>query len=136
MNVFRDTGYLLSRRAFFLFSTALAFAYPLFRFIGYRVPRKPTYVEVNKEVPASGYIVAEDFILFDNGTRRWALSRKCTHLGCRVNYHENREIIECPCHQSQFNASDGTVTRGPAKTPLALLPVEKKDNEPGYVVTT
>ena len=30
----------------------------------------------------------------------------------------------------------GDVIKGPAKNPLSFLPVEKRQNDPGYVVTT
>jgi Rieske Fe-S protein len=43
--------------------------------------------------------------------------------------------LQCPCHQSQFHPATGQVIRGPAQHPLHFLPVEKRDEDPYYVVT-
>ncbi len=125
-----------SRRKYILYVTGVALLYPILKFTGFKVPKKPTYVPVHKKIPLSGYIVTQNFILFDRRGSCWALSRRCTHLGCKLNYIEERNIIECPCHQSQFNAQTGQVIKGPAKKPLDFLPVEKREDDPLYVVTT
>ncbi len=113
----------------------LALVYPLLRFIGYEIPRKPNKVEIHKELPANGILVNSDFILFDRDNATWAVSRKCTHLGCKINYHETDNLLECPCHQSRFTI-EGGVTRGPAKSNLTIYPVEKRDTSPYYIITT
>lgn len=132
-----QAGVQLSRRKILTYLAGSALIYPLLQFIGYKVPKKPTYIPVNQEVPPlTGYIVTPDFVLFDRENKCWAVSRKCTHLGCKVSYHEETDIFECPCHQSQFTAATGTVTKGPAQKPLPFFPVEKRDTEPYYIVTT
>lgn len=47
-----------------------------------------------------------------------AFSSKCTHQGCAVKGIANN-VITCPCHNSQFSATDGSVQKGPATQPLA-----------------
>ncbi|GAA3308429.1 hypothetical protein GCM10020295_70440 [Streptomyces cinereospinus] len=47
-----------------------------------------------------------------------AFSAKCTHQGCAVKDVTDGVII-CPCHDSRFSATDGSVTQGPATQPLA-----------------
>ncbi|MFK0258830.1 Rieske (2Fe-2S) protein [Streptomyces sp. NPDC090445] len=42
----------------------------------------------------------------------------CTHQGCLVNKVANG-TIDCPCHGSKYNMSDGAVVHGPATRPLA-----------------
>ena len=46
----------------------------------------------------------------------------CTHAGCIVNKVENK-TIDCPCHQSMYNITDGSVVGGPAPAPLASVAV-------------
>lgn len=125
-----------SRRTFLTYLGSLAFLYPVLQFAGFKIPKKPTYVNISKPVPASGYLVTTEFILFDREDKYWALSRACTHLGCKLNYHEDKDILECPCHQSRFNVETGEVLKGPAQKPLTFLPVEKRKDDPLYVGTT
>jgi cytochrome b6-f complex iron-sulfur subunit len=124
------------RRSFLLYLTSLALLYPIMRFAGYSIPKKPNYVKITSQLPLTGYLITRDFILFDKGDLCWALSRKCTHLGCKLHYSETKDILECPCHQSRFHASTGDVVKGPAKKPLRVFPVEKRENSPYYIVTT
>jgi len=112
----------------------LAIIYPLLRFIGFRVPPKPRKIEIATTTPANGVLVHSEFILFDRDGTSWALARKCTHLGCKVNYHEQGNYLECPCHQSRFSP-EGKVVNGPAKSDLATYAVEKRDTAPYYVIT-
>ncbi len=126
---------LQSRRRFLLTGFLAALTLPLLRFIGYNVPRKPEKVRVDRPVPQpEGVLTTPRFILFEREERRWALSRRCTHLGCSVNYHEAGNLLECPCHQSRFAADTGAVLNGPATRPLSVLPVEKLEDG-GCVVT-
>ncbi|MFF8943737.1 Rieske (2Fe-2S) protein [Streptomyces sp. NPDC014864] len=46
-----------------------------------------------------------------------AFSSKCTHQGCAVNRIADG-VISCPCHKSEFSATDGSVKKGPATQPL------------------
>jgi cytochrome b6-f complex iron-sulfur subunit len=48
-----------------------------------------------------------------------AFSAVCTHLGCIVYWHEQRQVIQCPCHDGRFNPVNGQVLFGPPPTPLA-----------------
>ncbi|MFD8423290.1 Rieske (2Fe-2S) protein [Streptomyces sp. NPDC059466] len=51
-----------------------------------------------------------------------AFSSKCTHQGCAVKNIANG-VITCPCHNSQFSATDGSVKKGPATQPLAAADI-------------
>jgi len=51
-----------------------------------------------------------------------ALSRKCTHLGCTVNWQEDQQRFICPCHASVFD-SMGSVVTAPAPRPLDLYEI-------------
>jgi nitrite reductase/ring-hydroxylating ferredoxin subunit len=51
-----------------------------------------------------------------------AFSAICTHQGCTVN-DVTGGTINCPCHGSMFDITDGSVVRGPAQQPLPRLGV-------------
>jgi Rieske Fe-S protein len=51
-----------------------------------------------------------------------AFNATCTHQGCIVVRVENGAII-CPCHNSRFSATDGSVMSGPATKGLAAKEV-------------
>ncbi|MFJ8801756.1 Rieske (2Fe-2S) protein [Streptomyces sp. NPDC102487] len=51
-----------------------------------------------------------------------AFSSKCTHQGCAVKGIANG-VITCPCHGSQFSATDGSVKKGPATSALAAASI-------------
>ncbi|MBV9089732.1 MAG: Rieske (2Fe-2S) protein [Mycobacteriaceae bacterium] len=46
-----------------------------------------------------------------------AFSATCTHQGCIVGSVTDG-TINCPCHGSKFNITDGSVVNGPAAQPL------------------
>ena len=52
----------------------------------------------------------------DDGTFL-ALSNKCTHLSCRVNWNPDASAYICPCHDAHFNI-DGEVVSGPPPRPM------------------
>ena len=51
-----------------------------------------------------------------------ALSLRCPHLGCPVNWEENKKRFTCPCHSSAFNIK-GEVLNPPAARALSYYPV-------------
>jgi ubiquinol-cytochrome c reductase iron-sulfur subunit len=66
----------------------------------------------------------------------YAYSKVCTHLGCPASLFESQtNRILCPCHQSQFLATEyAKPIFGPATRALPQLPITV-DNE-GYFVAT
>lgn len=112
--------------------TTTIFLYPLFRFVGHRIPPKPRLVEVPAPLPLTGVYTSHDFFLFATAEGLTAVSRVCTHLGCRVNYQQDKQIIECPCHQSRFT-TDGTRIAGPAQKNLPQYKVSLKEDGEGRV---
>ena len=66
----------------------------------------------------------------------YAFSKICTHLGCPTSLYESQtHRILCPCHQSQFIATEyAKPVFGPAARPLPQLPITV--NEEGYFVAT
>lgn len=109
---------------------------PVVRFLGFTPLPKPKFVQVNKILKDGGFIIEPDFILFDTDTEPIAVSRTCTHLGCKLNYQELEDILVCPCHQSHFDKK-GKRLAGPARIDLPTFKVEKigATDITGYVVT-
>jgi glycine/D-amino acid oxidase-like deaminating enzyme/nitrite reductase/ring-hydroxylating ferredoxin subunit len=58
----------------------------------------------------------------DDGTLV-AVSPRCTHLGCQVNWNAAERSWDCPCHGSRF-APDGDVLQGPAVHRLERKPID------------
>lgn len=51
-----------------------------------------------------------------------AVSLRCTHLGCSINWEEDKKRFICPCHASAFKIN-GDVLNPPAPKALDYYPV-------------
>ena len=109
------------------------FLYQPLSFIIHKIPRLPVKVRVRTQPEKDMIIIENDFFLAPDPEKPSAISRKCTHLGCRVNYSEKDDLLVCPCHGSRF-AVGGKVLHGPAQKDLPELPVSFS-GEKGYIVT-
>lgn len=56
-----------------------------------------------------------------------AFSSKCTHQGCAVKGIADG-VINCPCHNSTFDAATGEATGGPATLPLPEKQIRVEDD--------
>jgi cytochrome b6-f complex iron-sulfur subunit len=52
-----------------------------------------------------------------------ALSLRCTHLGCSINWEEDKKRFICPCHASAFEIN-GNVQNPHAPSALDYFPVK------------
>lgn len=96
---------------------------------------KPRLVRVNQQLLEGEVYLAPDFALFQGATHAWAVSRTCTHLGCRLNYNEEEHLLICPCHMSKFT-TEGKRMAGPAEKDLSGFKAEKMTGDgKGYIVT-
>ena len=101
----------------------------LTRFFSYQSdPPAPTRFDIG---PATDYPQGTTTLLpkipaalRHNSKGFFAISLKCTHLGCTVD--KPGESFECPCHGSRFD-ENGKLTRGPATRDLPALRVEQND---------
>jgi cytochrome b6-f complex iron-sulfur subunit len=48
----------------------------------------------------------------------------CTHLGCTVQFRDDKQCIYCACHGGQYDAHTGKNIAGPPPKPLTPLRVE------------
>ena len=64
-----------------------------------------------------------------------AYSSLCTHLSCTVLWNQEEGRIDCPCHDGEFDPSDGHVLAGPPPRPLPRI--ELADRPDGvYAIRT
>ena len=107
--------------------------YPLYSFINTVQKRPPKEVRIGKVIKPGKFVINTDFVVFNGEKGFWAVSRKCTHLGCTLNYEASQKEFICPCHQSRFD-QDGKYISGPAKKNLQLFEVERIKDGEGIVV--
>ncbi|MEU0991764.1 Rieske (2Fe-2S) protein [Streptomyces sp. NPDC005953] len=70
------------------------------------------------DIPEGGGKVVGDVVITQPRAGEFkAFSSKCTHQGCLVK-DVTDNLIHCPCHDSRFDAGDGSVRSGPATAPL------------------
>ncbi len=69
----------------------------------------------------------EGAILVPKDDSLQALSTRCTHLGCRVEYDQTRNELICPCHKSAYDVQ-GNRLRGPARSDLPALQSVQLEN--------
>ncbi|MFF7144142.1 MULTISPECIES: Rieske (2Fe-2S) protein [Streptomyces] len=84
-----------------------------------------TVLAKTSEIPqGGGKVFADQGVVVTQPTAGHfkAFSSKCTHQGCAVKDVANG-LITCPCHDSQFSATDGSVQKGPATQPLAAAKI-------------
>lgn len=70
------------------------------------------------DVPVGGAAIVGDVVVSQPTAGSFkAFSAVCTHQNCLVSRVDGTKVI-CPCHGSQFSATDGSVITGPAHRAL------------------
>jgi nitrite reductase/ring-hydroxylating ferredoxin subunit len=85
-------------------------------------------------VPVGGGVVVESgkvLVVQPSGGLFKAYDAQCPHKGVPVNPPNPEGIVVCPRHNARFNATDGSLVKGPAERGLSGIPV-KVDGQ--YVV--
>ncbi|QDY75755.1 Rieske (2Fe-2S) protein [Streptomyces qinzhouensis] len=78
------------------------------------------------DIPEGGGKVVGDVVITQPVKGEFkAFSAQCTHQGCAVRSVADNVIV-CPCHDSRFDASDGSVKAGPAPRPLSPTAVRQE----------
>lgn len=95
-----------------------------------RFIRPPRNLDLSRRLPlgplsqlppgASKHLKNHDVYLFHGPQGLYAMSGRCTHLGCSIL--RTPEGFSCPCHGAQFDLN-GTPTSGPASSPLTWYKV-------------
>jgi len=109
---------------------------PVLKFIDFRLNPRPRLIKVSRLLRPGGFIIEAEFVIFDVPGAPVAVSRKCTHLGCRLNFNEQENLLICPCHQSRFTRQGKRVS-GPARRdlPLYQVAVASGSERNSFVVT-
>ena len=102
---------------------AAVLAYPVFSFVRFRKIRKKRIV-FGPDDQTSSVNFKEGVYLIREAGDIFALSARCTHLGCTLNYDAVSQRFKCPCHGSIFSIS-GKWISGPARKDLYRVPLRK-----------
>ena len=89
---------------------------------------KVTLTDAQKqELGNNGFLIArlgtDRVLLLKDKDKLKAMSAKCTHEGCTVQFLPADGIVWCACHNGKF-AMDGRVISGPPPRPRAAFTVE------------
>lgn len=58
----------------------------------------------------------------------YAIGDTCTHWGCSLASGElHGDVVQCPCHGSEFSLRDGNAVRGPASEPEPAFDVRERN---------
>ena len=82
-------------------------------------PARPQSIKVADIPVGGGAIFADQNVVVTqlSAGEFKAYSATCTHEQCLVSRIQGGKII-CPCHGSEYNIADGSVSNGPATRPL------------------
>lgn len=85
-------------------------------------------VAITADLPSGELMLVEvedeRIVLANVDGRYYALTDECTHAGCPLSDGElEGEVLECPCHGSQFDVRTGAVVSPPADEPLTRYAV-------------
>ncbi len=111
---------------------AAAVVYPVLRYLtpqaGGGGANKITLTDAQaKELATNSFLIARlgsdrVLVLKDKSQKLHAMSAKCTHEGCTVQFVPSDGIVWCACHNGKFSP-DGRVISGPPPRPLAPFAV-------------
>ena len=107
----------------------------------FRVGNLDSFLTENESADIFGVIFVDEswkasqrFFIVREQSRIYALSARCVHLGCTINWFTDLRIFRCPCHGSEYH-SNGINFAGPAPRPLDRLFIQL-DREGRIVVNT
>ncbi len=83
-------------------------------------PPKKILISKNELQRLKNVLFTNKLILTKKQGRIQVFLRKCPHLGCKLGYDPENQIIVCPCHKSKFTLN-GKYIEGPAKRDLFKL---------------
>ena len=113
-------------------AAAVAFVYPILRYLVPPASSEPSQSEVQLEVEASEIqpntarivpFAGKAILLLKTASGELrALTATCTHLACTVQFRPERSDIWCACHNGTYDTK-GVNVSGPPPRPLTPLEV-------------
>jgi Rieske Fe-S protein len=110
--------------------------YPVLRYL--RPLNEPSGGPIKLTAEQLAKVEKEHFIIARSGPQRVivflaggeyrALSAKCTHEGCTVQYVAGDSVIWCACHNGKYDL-DGRVVSGPPPRPLERWVMTKEGEQ-------
>ena len=73
--------------------------------------------------------VGSVFLMRTSETEIVAFHSSCPHLGCAVEFRDDKSAFYCPCHDSNFAKTGAVVGRSPSLRGLDTLEVEVRGRE-------
>lgn len=109
------------------------FFYTSFKNITYlsKLPPKKVFLSKENLKKIQEVYIEEEFLVVKKESNFKVFSRKCPHLGCKLNFHSEKKVFLCPCHQSTYDL-EGNYLSGPAKK--ALFPLNFKETSQGLEI--
>ena len=105
----------------------ISFMYPRIVFqppSKFRIGTPEAFLATEEGADAYGIILVDErwksrhrFFVVREKERVYAVSARCPHLGCTVNWFGDSRVFKCPCHGSEYH-SNGENFAGPAPRPL------------------
>ena len=91
-------------------------------------------VAVTADLPSGDLMLVEvedeRIVLANVGGQYYALADACTHAECPLSDGQlEGEVLECPCHGSQFDVRTGAVVSPPADEPMTRYAVRIEGND-------
>ena len=109
------------------YTMAGVFAYPASKFIFFSVDiEKEFQISLKNIKDGITKIKKHDVFIYKKENSIKVLDAHCTHMGCILNYYEDKKEFICPCHHSHFTM-DGKRIKGPAKRNLDKIPFKIKN---------
>lgn len=113
-----------------------AIGYPVYRYLASSVEKSAELAKIKEvrlekaKLPGPGTVLMFKFgsvpamlIHHKDGTLV-ALTAKCTHLGCTVQFEPDKNRIYCGCHGGVYDPVTGQNKEGPPPKPLAKFQIK------------
>jgi len=103
------------------------FTYPITKFIFFSDnPNTKISLPLKNINDGITYLKQKQIYLYKKDKQISVYDAHCTHMGCIINFNQEKQQFNCPCHKSRFDI-DGTKLKGPAKRDLDKIAFKIKN---------